>query len=171
MSLTRSTLGSAFLRPFVRRSAPVCSHLPLSGGQRTYATGDYGSGEGDPKGEDPLNQGVSASADKEHPGPSPPKAAKGGSSPPAKDSSSSSSSSSSSGGKDTSSSSSSESAKDESSTKGAQPKLKAAGAPAESEQSEEVKQHNKDMDKRAEQSYVKADDADIEKDKVKKPFW
>ena len=47
--------------------------------QTRFASGDYGSGEGDPRGERPQEQGPNPSEDKEHPGPPPPKTSdKGG---------------------------------------------------------------------------------------------
>lgn len=51
---------------------------------RYLAFSDYGSGAGDPRGEDPQSQGVSASADTEHPGPPPPAAGKGSGDGPTK---------------------------------------------------------------------------------------
>ena len=51
---------------------------------RYLAFSDYGSGDGDPRGEDPQAQGVSASADIEHPGPPPPAAGKGSGAGPTK---------------------------------------------------------------------------------------
>lgn len=47
---------------------------------RTYASGDYGSGTGDPKGENPKEQGVSpATTELEHPGPPAPDVGQGSS--------------------------------------------------------------------------------------------
>lgn len=45
--------------------------------RRLYATQSYGGGEGDPKGENPLQQGPNPAADKEHPGPPPPDVGQG----------------------------------------------------------------------------------------------
>lgn len=74
MSLTRSTrvLNRSFLRPLAAPSLQIRSFV--ASGRRL---GDYGSGEGDPKGEKPKEQGANPSADKEHPGPPPPKAGLG----------------------------------------------------------------------------------------------
>lgn len=41
--------------------------------QARFASGDYGSGTGDPKGENPQEQGPNPSEKLEHPGPPPPK--------------------------------------------------------------------------------------------------
>ena len=41
--------------------------------QTRFASGDYGSGTGDPKGEKPQEQGPNPSEKLEHPGPPPPK--------------------------------------------------------------------------------------------------
>jgi hypothetical protein len=70
MSLLRTTFIRNAPRAFVRSPA-----LSVSG--KRFATSDYGSGSGDPKGEKPQEQGANPSADKEHPGPPPPKAGQG----------------------------------------------------------------------------------------------
>ena len=57
------------------------------------------------------------------------------------------------------------------SPKQAQPKIFGESPPNEGEASQEVKDHNKDMDKRAERPAEKVKDEDVEKDKVGKGFW
>ena len=61
------------------RSSPRSLLSPLYTQQhRLYAGGSsYGGGEGDPKGENPQDQGSNPSADLEHPGPAPPKVGQG----------------------------------------------------------------------------------------------
>ena len=140
---------------------------------RLYAQSSYGGGEGDPKGEDPQNQGSNPiTSNLEHPGPPPPdvgqgtgggptKANEGGHSGDGKESSGSSSSS------KTPSSSSSSGGSGKSASNGAQPKLYNSSAPAE--QSEEVKQHNREMDNRPGRAQNKVD-GDGEHN-VGKGFW
>jgi hypothetical protein len=53
----------------------------------------------------------------------------------------------------------------------AQPKILSTSPPKESEASEEVKQHNKEMDQRADKPAERVKDEDVEKDKVGKGFW
>lgn len=155
-SLLRSAARPAFFaRPQVR-----------------FATQDYGSGEGNPAGEKPQQQGANPSENLEHPGPPPPKVAKGqSSSSPNEDSGSSSSSSRS---KPSEKSQSNDGAAetgggDGKSVNGAQPKILNANPPAT--ESEEVKQHNKEMDQRAEKAHEQVSNEEAEKDKVSKSFW
>ena len=160
MALVRS---SPILRSLTARSSNRClvsSRLPSQ--SRLYAS-SYGDGEGDPKGEDPQNQGASPSAELEHPGPPPPaegqgtgggptKAGKDGHNAKPDDSSSGS------GGKPDAGS--------KGGSNGAQPKIYSEKPPAEP--SEEVKKHNKDFDNRY-GAQNKSDHND--KDKVGKGFW
>ncbi|THV87253.1 hypothetical protein D6D23_02418 [Aureobasidium pullulans] len=141
---------------------------------RRMATSDYGSGKGDPKGEDPQAQGANPSADKEHPGPPPPKVGQG------------------SGGatKGTSTGNNTDAAKQQKksfstmarrmseehpkSTKGLKPALNKSDAPAPAEKDlpEDVKKHNKEMDERADQANEKlGEDKSKKGDKVGKEFW
>jgi hypothetical protein len=53
----------------------------------------------------------------------------------------------------------------------AQPKILSTSPPKESDASEEVKQHNREMDQRADRPAEKVKDEDVEKDKVGKSFW
>lgn len=139
-----------------------------------YASQDYGSGDGNPVGENPQKQGSNPSADLEHPGPPPPMAGQGSGGGPTKGTSDghNTGESAQSGGK--SSGKSSGSGKDsKSATKGAQPKILNESPPKPSEQNADVKKHNKEMDNRAEKAYEKVQDsnADQEKQKVGKNFW
>lgn len=141
--------------------------------QVRFATQDYGSGDGNPAGEKPQQQGQNPSENLEHPGPPPPKVARGqSSSSPNEDSSSSSSKSSSSKPSDQSQSNDGASKTGGGSGKsvnGAQPKILNANPPATG--SEEVKQHNREMDQRAEKAHEQVSNEDAEKDKVPKSFW
>ena len=72
MSALRTSLRSTLLRSFLttpRTSLPIAS--------QRFATQDYGSGTGDPVGDNPQQQGENPSADLEHPGPPPPKVGQG----------------------------------------------------------------------------------------------
>lgn len=53
----------------------------------------------------------------------------------------------------------------------AQPKILNQSPPKESEASEDVKKHNREMDARAERPAERVKDEDVEKDKVGKGFW
>jgi hypothetical protein len=55
--------------------------------------------------------------------------------------------------------------------KGAQPKILKDNPPAKGEQSQEVKEHNKDMDNRAEQAHESVSNEEAEKDKVPSGYW
>ncbi|KAI4656056.1 hypothetical protein J4E93_000772 [Alternaria ventricosa] len=185
-----SMLRSAALRPAALSAAPRARV------QVRFATSDYGSGKGNPAGEKPEKQGANPSENLEHPGPAPPKVAQGkSSSSPNKDSNASQNDS----PKPTSESPApkSSSGKREFSTsarqmtdnkepavkqgqdnkpspnevKGAKPKILNENPPASEEQSEDVKQHNKDMDNRAEQAHEKVSNEEAEKDKVPGGFW
>ena len=75
MSLLRST-------SFLRSAARPATFRPalFARSQVRFATQDYGSGDGNPAGEKPQQQGQNLSEGIEHPGPPPPKVAKGRSS-------------------------------------------------------------------------------------------
>ena len=171
MSLTRT-----FLRRSILASRPAPTRLTFT--TTRFASGDYGSGAGDPKGENPQDQGSNPSADLEHPGPPPPKAGQGSGGGPTKGSSTGNNTEASSqgdGNADSSDGASNSNSKSNSSggdggkSKGAQPKILNESPPENP--SEEVQKHNKDVDKRAEQAHEKVADEDIEKDKVGKGFW
>lgn len=161
-SLLRSAARPAAVRPaFFARP------------QVRFATQDYGSGEGNPAGEKPQQQGQNPSENVEHPGPPPPKVARGqSSSSPNEDSGKSSSSSSQPkpGQQSQSNDGASKTgAGDGKSVNGAQPKILNENPPATD--SEEVKQHNKEMDQRAEKAHEQVSNEDADKDKVPKSFW
>ncbi|KAF2097159.1 hypothetical protein NA57DRAFT_57759 [Rhizodiscina lignyota] len=153
---------------------------------RRFASGDYGSGKGDPKGEKPQEQGPNPSADKEHPGPPPPKAGQGTGGGPTKKGEAGHQGSEGQkksfstysrpleqrrGFKSSPMLSATGLKKPKGDTENAQPKILGDNPPAEGEQSEEVKQHNKEVDERAERPTERVDEADVEKDKVHKKFW
>lgn len=151
----------------------------LSTSSRFLASSDYGSGEGDPVSENPQKQGVNPSADIEHPGPPPPKVGRGtgssptkgtsdghntgGSSAPSSSSSSSSSNSAGSSGSDGSGSSGG------GGKKKPQPKILDHSPPADP--SEDVKQHNREMENRADRAHEKIDEGASDKDNVSKGYW
>ncbi|KAL9071811.1 MAG: hypothetical protein Q9157_005322 [Trypethelium eluteriae] len=177
---TTSKRAAPALRPFSHRA-------PL------LATGDYGSGSGDPRGENPQSQGPNPSADKEHPGPPPPKAGQGSGSTPTKGTaeghnvsespsapSSSGSSSSqkpgsgSEGGKrqfSTSTRVGKDDALRSKTNQGAQPKILKDAAPAGGETSEEVRRHNEEFERRHDKAHARVTEADPEKERVGKGFW
>lgn len=140
MSFLRST---ARIVPRTAFRSTVSTRAAFTTTPRTLATSDYGSGSGDPKGENPQSQGANPSADKEHPGPPPPAAGKGSGSGPTKggdkDAHQGKSPNSSEGKKGTSG------GDQASSGNGAQPKILAESPPKESEQSQEVKEHNQEV--------------------------
>ena len=107
--------------------------------QKRYASQDYGSGQGDPKGENPQDQGSNPSADLEHPGPPPPAEGQGTGGGPTKAHG---------GGHNTQQNASSNGGGEgnASSGSGAQPKIHDAKVP--SEESDDVRQHNEEMGKR-----------------------
>ena len=57
------------------------------------------------------------------------------------------------------------------SKKDAQPKILSTSPPKDAEASEDVKQHNREMDQRADRPSEKVTDKDVENDKVHKGFW
>lgn len=141
MSFLRST-ARVVPRTAFRSTLPTRAAFTTT--PRALANSDYGSGSGDPKGENPQSQGANPSADKEHPGPPPPAAGKGSGSGPTKggdkDSHQGQSpNSSSEGKKGTSGGDQASSGND------AQPKILAEAPPKESEQSQEVKEHNREV--------------------------
>lgn len=132
---------------------------------RLYAHQSYGGGEGDPKGENPQDQGSNPSAEKEHPGPPPPTEGQGSGGGPTKanesghntkDNASSHGGGSQGGG-----------SKGAASSSGAQPKILNEGPPAE--QSDEVKQHNREMANRHDRAGTQV--GKQEDEKVGKGYW
>lgn len=161
---------ASFLRSAALR--PALSSVPRARPQVRFATQDYGSGAGNPAGEKPEKQGKNPSENLEHPGPPPPKVAKGQSSSSPDDDDSSSSSSGQSSGKSAASGQKSQSNDGASkSKKGAQPKILNENPPSKEEESEDVKQHNKDMENRTEKAHEQVSNEDAKNDKVSKKFW
>ena len=138
--------------------APIS--LTSNQSRRLYAheSSSYGGGEGDPKGENPSDQGANPSADKEHPGPPPPQAGQGTGGGPTKGGDSGQGTqegqSNSSGGSQGVSGSSSK------------PRILQENNP---EHSEEVKRHNEEYSKRHDRPSEHADDQG--KDTVSKGYW
>lgn len=159
----------SFLRSSIMRSAvlrPTASLAPRAQfhAARALRAGDYGSGDGNPTAENPQQQGKRGREELEHPGPPPPKAGQGNKTSPNSDSfnSSSSGNSTQSGGEKSSTEVTSGDGKkaeptdkDVKGVKGAQPKIHNEGVPKE--ESEDVKQHNREMDRRAEKAHERAD--------------
>lgn len=141
---------------------PRGATLPFTALQqhRLYAHQSYGGGEGDPKGENPQDQGSNPSADKEHPGPPPPTEGQGSGGGPTKAKEE---------GHNTSDNSSSQGGgnKGTASSSGAQPKILNEGPPAE--QSDDVKQHNKEMANRYDRAGTQVGEQQDEK--VGKGYW
>lgn len=160
---------------FLRRAAvpgtmlrPVLSTAPRARIQARYASQDYGSGAGNPAGEQPQKQGKNPSEELEHPGPPPPKVAQGKS--PSPNEQSGSKPSSGSGSKSGSTSKQDGLSRGSSSKKGApQPKILNEDPP--DEKGEGVKEHNEEMDRRAEKAHERVTNTDAKKDKVNPKFW
>lgn len=131
--------------------------------RRRYAHGgsSYGGGEGDPKGENPQEQGSNPSAELEHPGPPPPSVGQGTGGGPTKAGESGHNDQ-----ENASSGSGDKSTSEQKNVSGSQPKILGENDP---EHSEEVKAHNEDMKKRHDrpQEGVEPD----AKDNVDKGFW
>ena len=165
--MTRLRLTPVFRPIASTRSSPRSLLLPAYAQQhRLYAGSSYGGGEGDPKGENPSDQGSNPSADLEHPGPPPPSVGQGTGGGPTKkgveghntqenDSSEGQASTSGSGG-----SSGGEGG-------GPQPKIHKHNSPDENTHSDEVRAHNEDMKKRHDRPNEKSNDDD----KVDKGYW
>ncbi|KAF2660459.1 hypothetical protein K491DRAFT_58457 [Lophiostoma macrostomum CBS 122681] len=164
MSFLRS---SAIFRPTALR--PVFSAAPRARVQARFASQDYGSGEGDPVGEKPQQQGKNPSEHLEHPGPPPPKVGQNKSSSPNEGSGGESKSQSSSSESKGSSVESEPTKKDVAGVKGAQPKILNENPPDEHDES--VKQHNREMDNRAEKAFEQVSNEDAKKDKAPPGFW
>ena len=141
---------------------PMLSTAPRAGLQVRFATQDYGSGDGNPAGENPQAQGKNSRGDLEHPGPAPPKVAKNSGEQSKSASSSQSKSSGSSSDKASKSEGSSSGNKG---TKGAQPKILNVNPPSGEEQDADVRQHNEEMDSRAEKAHSQVENKDAYKDK------
>ncbi|OCL04759.1 hypothetical protein AOQ84DRAFT_391328 [Glonium stellatum] len=164
MSALRRSISvrSNLLRPFLRSAPRITSQAT----PRRFASQDYGSGEGNPAGEQPQKQGANPSADKEHPGPPPPKVGQGSGTTPTKGSSEGHNT-----GQSQQSPSSGERNKSSSKKgkKGAQPKILSDNPPNEDDPS--VREHNKEMENRAERAHEQVSNADAVKDKVSPGYW
>ena len=147
-------------------SSPRSFLLPTYAQQRRLYTGgsSYGGGEGDPKGENPSDQGSNPSADLEHPGPPPPSVGQGTGGGPTKKGA---------GGHNTQRNEGDGSGQASTSGSGAaggdnpQPKIHKHDAPEEHTHSEEVRAHNEDMAKRHDRPSEKSGGDD----RVDKNFW
>lgn len=132
---------------------------------RAYAheSSSYGGGEGDPKGENPQEQGSNPSAELEHPGPPPPKVGQGTGGGPTKADGNghNTQQNESSGGQSKGSSSSSGGV-----SGSPQPKIMGENNP---EHGEDVKAHNQDMRKRHDRADESAKSGGSEP--VDKKFW
>lgn len=162
-----SLRASTLLRPLAPPRFSVRASSITSRQSRYYASQSYGSGEGDPKGEKPQEQGSNpVSAEKEHPGPPPPDVGKGSGGGPTKagEEGHNTGQTSSSGGSSSNSSSGQSGASQ--SSGGPQPKILSEGVPAE--ESDDVKAHNEDMAKRHDRTNAEADNKE---QRVGKGFW
>lgn len=162
MTFLRSSLSLRALTTAPRASL-ARSYFPIQ--HRLYAQQSYGSGEGDPKGENPQEQGANPSANLEHPGPPPPDVGKGTGGGPTKaggegQNAQKSEQKSSTGGVDSGAAGKGK--------ESAQPKILDESSPP-AEPSEDVKKHNEEMDQRYEKAENHVDDDG--KDNVSKEFW
>ena len=156
---------------FLLRTPPILRSLaasssrqrlaPAATTQYRFAHQSYGGGEGDPKGENPQDQGSNPSADLEHPGPPPPSVGEGTGGGPTKGSGERQNSAGNTAGSE------SGSKKSGGPSNGAQPKIHAEGTPTED--SADVKKHNEDMNNRHDRATNVVDEGG--KDDVGKDFW
>ncbi|KAF2473166.1 uncharacterized protein BDR25DRAFT_129351 [Lindgomyces ingoldianus] len=158
----------SFLRPTILRSAPFRSVLSIARQARIqtrFASQDYGSGAGDPVGEKPQEQGKSKATENiEHPGPPPPPNVGKSKSPSSNEQSSQSQSSGRSEGKSGGGVRGSNKE-----VKGSQPKILNESPPGKYD--EGVRQHNEEMDQRAERAHEQISNEDAQKGKVPPGFW
>ena len=151
----------SFFRPLTTSRLPSTrSSFSAFQQQRSYASQSYGSGQGDPKGERPQEQGANPSAEQEHPGPPPPDVGKNTGGGPTKAGADGHNTqdapSKGSGGQSGASQSSGP----------PQPKILSENTPTE--ESDEVKAHNEDMAKRHDRANAEVDG---QGDTVEKGFW
>jgi len=177
-SLTRTTALRRTLLQSPRKSTPLAL-------QNRFASSDYGSGKGSPVGEKPQDQGANPSADKEHPGPPPPKAGEGSGGGPTKGTAEGHSSPNQPGGQNSGKRSFSTmrtvrafstmrslKAKDRpKSTEGLSPKILNESPPKDHEASEDVKKHNRELEGRKDRAHEGVSNEDAVKDKVSSKFW
>ncbi|KAF2644581.1 hypothetical protein P280DRAFT_465883 [Massarina eburnea CBS 473.64] len=151
----------SFLRPSTMlRLRPAIPTAPRTCMKLRYSTQDYGSGDGNPAGENPQAQGRGRE-DLEHPGPPPPKVAQKGSSSSPKTSGKSDAASQKSSGKD----------KGESAKGKPEPKILNENPPSKENESKDVRSHNEEMDNRAERAHEQVSNEDAKNDKVPSKFW
>lgn len=165
MSLFRTAIRAPVLRTSfaVRTAAPQI--VP-----RRFATQDYGSGEGDPKGEKPQEQGNNPREDLEHPGPPAPDVGQAKQGKTDQDTSGTKNLGSGKKNESGGTSSSSSGGSGGKSSKGKPTKLSAGSAPAKHEASETVKEHNEDM-KQNRKAQSSGNNDDVEGEKVGKEYW
>jgi hypothetical protein len=173
-----SFLRTTSLRQFQAIGTPAfrTQRAAFSITTRTLGTSDYGSGKGDPRGEKPQEQGANPSADLEHPGPPPPKEGQGSGAGPTKggkeSSNSGNASEQSKKGEQTQPQQSSSSSESSATNSAPQPKIyNPDGPPSKESESQEVREHNRQMDQRTETASNQASNEDVNKDKVPKEFW
>lgn len=157
-----NTANMSFLRT-TRTVLPITRRrIALTTPQQRFATQDYGSGAGNPAGENPRDQGTSqVSRDLEHPGPEAPSTGGGGGK------------SSNSGSKEDQQPSQNQ-GNGSSSGSGegkAQPKILNTSPPKEGEANADVEKHNREMDQRSDRATERIPDEHEQKDKVGKDFW
>jgi hypothetical protein len=174
-----SFLRATSLRQFQAIGTPALrtQRAAFSITTRSLATSDYGSGKGDPRGEKPQEQGANPSADLEHPGPPPPKEGQGSGAGPTKGGkeggNSGNASEQSKKGKQQPQQQQQQQEKSSSQKNGApQPKIyNPDGPPSKESESQEVREHNRQMDQRTETASNQASNEDVKKDEVPKEFW
>jgi hypothetical protein len=189
MTATFRILTRAARSPFTARAVRP-AQTTTSSIARRFASSDYGSGDGNPVGENPQDQGPSRSSQIEHPGPSAPDVGQGQSgSTPTKEGPGGSTYSSGKGGStgkeanesggvsksgndgktQSGESTPEKSESDKGSTQsknGAQPKLNTE--PPKVENQKEVDEHNADVSRRSQGSKLKKEE---KSDEVGKGFW
>ena len=143
---------------------PALTAAPRARLQVRYATQDYGSGDGNPAGENPQAQGKSSRSDLEHPGPAAPKVVKKNREQSQSAPQSQSEGSSSGSGKASKSKSEGSSGGNKG-AEGAQPKILEDSPPSGNEQGADVRQHNEEMENRAEKAHAQVEDKEAYKDK------
>jgi hypothetical protein len=171
-----TTISASLRRSLLQRPQTLAPTV-----QRRFASQGYGDGEGSPVGGKPQDQGANPSADKEHPGPPPPKAGEGSGSSPTKGTADGHSKPK----QDITGSNTQKRSfstlrsmwadqKQESKprdTKGLKPTILNESPPAKEDESEDVKKHNEDMANRHEKAHEQIKNEDAEKDKVGPGFW
>ncbi|KAF4547093.1 Hypothetical protein D9617_59g026320 [Elsinoe fawcettii] len=177
---TRAIRLSRPLTSSLRSTTTLPSRIPAT---TRFASSDYGSPTGGPISENPKDQGPNPSADKEHPGPPPPKVgqntgasgtkkgADGHNSPNAQSDVRPSVGNEPTQGKKSFSTMTVRRAEATQTKNGAQPKILSESPPLDSEAAEDVKRHNAEMENRAERAAEGVSSNDAQKDKVPKSFW